>query len=251
MRIVLLGPPGAGKGTLAHHLQSLDGSVPISTGDLLRAAVQAGTPLGKLAEAAMHRGDLVPDQLIMGLMEERLRGREGEGFLLDGFPRTIPQAVSLDLLLKRQGLRLDLVVNLDVPEDVVLDRLTTRRTCANPACHEIYNLRSNPPAEGGTCRVCGHPVVQRDDETVEAIAHRLEVYHALTAPLVGHYDRASLLLTVRALDTHAIAQAIQETLALRLCADPQNPCAENRMLSAGYPGWKSPEPSAAKLCFHE
>jgi adenylate kinase len=189
--------------------------MPISTGDLLRAAVQAGTALGRLAAEAMHRGDLVSDKLIMGIMEERLQGRTREGFLLDGFPRTIPQAVSLDLLLKRQGLRLDLVVNLEVPEAVILDRLTTRRTCANPACHEIYNVRTNPPAPGDLCRTCGHAVVQRDDETVEAIAHRLEVYHQLTAPLVGHYERASLLLSVQALDTHAIAQAIQEALAQR------------------------------------
>jgi adenylate kinase len=215
MRIVLLGAPGAGKGTVAKALAAVDGAIPVSTGDLLRSAVQARTPLGLQAEAYMHAGDLVPDKLIMGMVEEHLLELREPGFLLDGFPRTIPQAVSLDHILKRQKLRLDLVVNLEVPEQVVLERLCTRRTCADPACHEIYNVKTNPPASGDLCRKCGAPVIQRDDETEAAIAHRLEIYHQLTEPLVGHYHRAGLLLPVRDLETGAILRTIVAAMAER------------------------------------
>src|SRR5574337_856054 len=145
MRIILLGAPGAGKGTVAKLLTALDGSVQISMGDILRGAVKAGTPLGKEAQGYMDRGDLVPDSLIMGIMEQRLQEKDCQkGFLLDGFPRTIPQADALDALLKKLNIKLDLVANIDVPRDVILDRLTTRRTCSNPSCQEIYNVKSNP-----------------------------------------------------------------------------------------------------------
>ncbi len=216
MRIVLLGAPGAGKGTVAKQLTAQDGSVQISTGDLLRAAVKAGTPLGQQAQAFMQRGDLVPDRLIMGMMEQRFQERPDEGFILDGFPRTIPQAVSLGLLLKGLDRPLELVVNLAVPEEVILDRLTTRRTCSNPACNEIYNVKSNPPAPGDTCRVCGSKVVQREDETPEAIGRRLEVYRQQTNPLVGHYERTGLLITVTELDTASIVKTIAGALAAQV-----------------------------------
>ncbi len=216
MRIVLLGAPGAGKGTVAKQLTAHDGSVQISTGDLLRAAVRAGTPLGQQAQAFMQRGDLVPDRLIMGMMEARFQERPDEGFILDGFPRTIPQAVSLGLLLKGLDRPLEMVVNLVVPEEVILDRLTTRRTCSNPACNAIYNVKSNPPAAGDACRACGSKVVQREDETPEAIGRRLEVYRQQTNPLVGHYDRTGLLVTVTELDTAAIVKTIVGALAAQV-----------------------------------
>ncbi|PUB87865.1 MAG: adenylate kinase, partial [gamma proteobacterium symbiont of Ctena orbiculata] len=143
MKLILLGAPGAGKGTVAKQLTQLDGSVQISTGDILRGAVQAGSELGKQAEAYMKAGDLVPDDLIMGIMEQRLQEPDCEkGFLLDGFPRTIPQAEALKELLKKIAVDLDCAVEIDVSREVILDRLTTRRTCVD--CGAIYNVKSMP-----------------------------------------------------------------------------------------------------------
>ncbi len=176
MRLILLGAPGAGKGTVAKLLTAVDGSVQISTGDILRAAVKEGTELGKQAKAFMDAGDLVPDELIMGIMKERLQEDDCRvGFLLDGFPRTIPQAEQLKVLLAGLGIKLDAAVNLDVPRDVILDRLTTRRTCID--CGAIYNVKSVPTKVEGACDKCGGRVVQRDDETEEAISNRLDVYN--------------------------------------------------------------------------
>lgn len=211
MKLILLGAPGAGKGTVAKLLTKMDGSVQISTGDILRAAVAAGTELGKKAEAAMKAGDLVSDDLIMGIMGERLKEDDCKnGYLLDGFPRTIPQAEALKVLLEEMGEKLDAVVNIDVPRDVILDRLTTRRTCTD--CGEIYNVKSNPPKVEGVCDKCGGPVVQRDDETEEAISNRLDVYNEKTAPLAGFYEKEGLLLTVQATSSDAVIDAIKEKL---------------------------------------
>jgi adenylate kinase len=194
MRIILLGAPGAGKGTIAKMLSDYDGSVQISTGDMLRSAVKAGTALGKKAKEAMDRGDLVPDSLIMEMMEERLKEKDcAKGFILDGFPRTMPQAEALKALLVRLGMKLDFVGNLQAPRELILDRLTTRRTCCNPDCQAIYNVKTNPPREDGTCKVCNHQTVQRDDETEEAIKTRLEIYHSKTAELIGYYEKEGLL----------------------------------------------------------
>jgi adenylate kinase len=214
MRLILLGAPGAGKGTVAKLLTQMDGSVQISTGDILRGAVQAGTDLGKQAEAYMKRGDLVPDDLIMGIMEKRLQEPDCQkGFLLDGFPRTIPQAVALKALLARLGIKLDMAVNIDVAREVILDRLTTRRTCSNPECQAIYNVKSQPPKTEGVCDKCGSPVVQREDETEEAISHRLETYNKKTAPLIGFYEKEGMLVNVRATSSEAVIDAIQKKLA--------------------------------------
>jgi len=211
MRLILLGAPGAGKGTVAKLLTAMDGSVQISTGDILRAAVAAGTELGKKAEAAMKAGDLVSDDLIMGIMGERLKEDDcKQGYLLDGFPRTIPQAEALKKLMVDIGEELDFVVNIDVPRDVILDRLTTRRTCTD--CGEIYNVKSNPPKEEGKCDACGGPVVQRDDETEEAIGNRLDVYNEKTAPLAGFYEKEGMLLTVSATSSEAVIDAIKKRL---------------------------------------
>jgi adenylate kinase len=213
MRIILLGAPGAGKGTVAKLLTKLDGSVQISTGDILRGAVQAGTELGKKAQSYMNAGDLVPDELIMGIMRDRLQEPDCEkGFLLDGFPRTIPQAEALKEMLAGLGIELDMAVNLDVARDVILDRLTTRRTCSNPDCQAIYNVKSNPPKVEGVCDKCGSPVIQREDETEEAISHRLETYNEKTAPLTGFYEKEGLLLNINATSSDAVVAAIQEKL---------------------------------------
>ncbi len=209
MRLILLGAPGAGKGTVAKLLTQVDGSVQISTGDILRGAVQAGTALGKKAEAFMKAGDLVPDDLIMGIMETRLQEPDcAKGFLLDGFPRTIPQAEALKALLIRLGIKLDVVANIEVPRQEILNRLTTRRTCVNPECQAIYNVRSQPPKVEGVCDKCGSPIVQRDDETEEAISKRLDTYDEKTSPLIEFYRKEGLLLVVDSPSSEGIVAAI-------------------------------------------
>ncbi len=213
MKLILLGAPGAGKGTVAKQLTALDGSVQISTGDILRGAVAAGTELGKEAQGYMSRGDLVPDSLIMGIMEQRLQEDDcKKGYLLDGFPRTIPQAEELKTLMAKIGEKLDMVVNIDVPRDVILDRLTTRRTCSNADCQAIYNVKSNPPKVEGKCDKCGSPVIQREDETEAAISHRLETYNEKTAPLADFYEKEGMLLTVTATSSDDVLAAIQKKL---------------------------------------
>ncbi len=213
MRLILLGAPGAGKGTVAKMLTATDGSVQISTGDILRAAVKEGTDLGKEAQGYMTRGELVPDSLIMGIMGERLLEDDCKsGFLLDGFPRTIPQAEALKELLAKLSLTLDGVVNLNVPRDVILDRLTTRRTCVE--CGAIYNVKSNPPKVEGVCDACGGKVVQRDDETEEAISKRLDVFNEQTAPLVGFYEKEGMLLDIQATSSDAVLDAIKAHLKI-------------------------------------
>jgi adenylate kinase len=215
VKLILLGAPGAGKGTVAKLLTDVDGSVQISTGDILRGAVQAGTELGKQAEAFMKAGDLVPDDLIMGIMEARLQEPDCEkGFLLDGFPRTIPQAEALKSLLDKLGIKLDMAVNLDVPREVILDRLTTRRTCSNSDCQAIYNVKSNPPKQEGVCDKCGSAVIQRDDETEEAISKRLETYNEKTAPLVSFYEKEGLLTNVNATSSEVVVKSIKEQLGI-------------------------------------
>jgi len=213
MKIILLGAPGAGKGTVAKLLTEYDGSVQISTGDILRSAVKEGTALGKKAKDYMDRGDLVPDELIMLLMEERLQEPDcKKGFILDGFPRTIPQAEELKELLAKLNMNLDFVVNLEVPRDVILDRLTTRRTCSNPDCQDIYNIKSNPPTADGKCKKCGSPVIQRADETEEAILNRLETYQKKTAPLAGFYEKAGQLKNFESIESNATVDKIKSSL---------------------------------------
>ncbi|RUM77808.1 MAG: adenylate kinase [Candidatus Thioglobus sp.] len=208
MKLILLGAPGAGKGTVAKLLTKIDGSVQISTGDILRGAVAAGTELGKQAQAAMKAGDLVSDDLIMGIMEERLQEDDCKsGYLLDGFPRTIPQAEALKALLEKMGEKLDAAVEIQVPRDVILDRLTTRRTCEG--CGAIYNVKSNPTKVEGVCDKCDGAVTQREDETEKAISNRLNVYNDQTAPLVGFYENEGLLLSVDATSSQAVIDAIQ------------------------------------------
>ena len=213
MRLILLGAPGAGKGTVAKLLTKLDGSVQISTGDILRGAVQAGSDLGKQAKAFMDSGDLVPDDLILGIMEKRFLEPDCQkGFLLDGFPRTIPQAEALKKMLAKLNIKLDCAVSLNVPREVILDRLTTRRTCENPKCQAIYNVKSMPPKVAGKCDKCGSPVVQRADETEEAISKRLDTYTEKTAPLVDFYRKENLLMDVNATSSDTVVDAIRKKL---------------------------------------
>ena len=215
MRLILLGAPGAGKGTVAKLLTQMDGSVQISTGDILRGAVKDGSELGKKAQGYMNAGDLVPDDLILNIMGERLLEDDCKaGFLLDGFPRTIPQAEALKGMLTKLKIELDAAINLDVPRDVILDRLTTRRTCSNSACQEIYNVKSKPTKVEGVCDKCGSPVIQRDDETEEAISKRLDTFNEQTAPLVGYYEGEGLLHNVNATSSDAVVDSIKKKVGI-------------------------------------
>jgi adenylate kinase len=209
MKIILLGSPGAGKGTVSKLLIAHDGSAHISTGDMLRNNVKEGTPLGKKAKEYMDRGDLVPDSLIMDMMEERLQAPDcKKGFILDGFPRTIPQAESLGGLLKKLNLAIDLVVNMEIGKQVVLDRLTTRRTCSNASCQAIYNVKTMPSKKEGICDKCGSSTIQRSDETEEAILNRLATYNKQTAPLIDYYSKKGNLLTIEAVSSDGVVKAI-------------------------------------------
>ena len=184
MRVILLGPPGAGKGTQAHFIREKYGIPQISTGDMLRAAVKAGTPLGLAAKQVMDAGQLVSDDIIIGLVQERLQQPDCKrGYLFDGFPRTIPQAEAL----KRAGVPLDYVLEIDVPDDEIIVRMSGRRV--HPGSGRSYHIKFNPPQAEGKDDVTGEPLIQRDDDREETVRKRLEVYRAQTRPLVDYYGR--------------------------------------------------------------
>lgn len=191
-RVVLLGPPGAGKGTQAKLLQEKFSACQISTGDILRKAVAERTPLGTQAAQYIDRGALVPDDVIVGLVAERLKEKDCDnGFILDGFPRTIPQAESLDTMLNDMHLNLNGALSVQVPRSVIIERLAGRRSCRN--CGALAHVVFSPPKKAGVCDRCGGELYQRQDDTEETVAHRLQVYEQQTAPLVDYYRRRNLL----------------------------------------------------------
>jgi adenylate kinase len=195
VRVAFLGPPGAGKGTQARDLAQEWRVLHLATGDMLREAVAAGSPLGREARGYMDRGALVPDDVIIRMMAERLSAADaGRGFILDGFPRTIAQAEALARLLKDIGQTLDTVVYFDVSEPELLRRLTGRRVCR--ACGHSYHLTSNPPKRAGVCDACGGELYQRDDDGEATVRKRLEVYQRQTAPLLDYYRQRNLLAPV-------------------------------------------------------
>ena len=191
-RVVLLGPPGAGKGTQAKLLQEKFSACQISTGDILRKAVAERTPLGTAAAQYIDRGALVPDDVIVGLVAERLKEKDCEkGFILDGFPRTIPQAESLDTMLRDMRLSLNRALSVQVPRSVIIERLAGRRSCKN--CGALAHMVFSPPKREGVCDRCGGELYQRQDDREETVAHRLKVYEQQTAPLVDYYRGRNLL----------------------------------------------------------
>lgn len=195
MNVMLLGAPGAGKGTQAAKLIETYGLAHISTGDILRSAVANQTPLGVAAKGYMDKGELVPDFVVIGLVKGRLQEPDAEkGFILDGFPRTVVQADALGTALEELGTTLDAVISIDVDKQALVERLTARRTCK--ACGAIFNVISQPETKSGVCPACGGELMQRDDDTVETVTNRLNVYEENTAPLIAYYRDKGILHSI-------------------------------------------------------
>ena len=199
MRIVLVGPPGAGKGTQAAFLAK-NLSIPhISTGDLFRANISKQTELGKLAKSYMDAGNLVPDEVTIAMAKDRMEQPDAvNGFLLDGFPRNVSQAEALDEMLKAESMKLDAVLDLEVPEDEVVKRIAGRRICRNDSAH-VFHVTYQAPKTEGVCDTCGGELYQRDDDSEETVRKRLEVYHTQTEPIIDYYKTQGLVVTISAL----------------------------------------------------
>jgi adenylate kinase len=208
-RIIFLGPPGAGKGTQAERLAEDLKIKKISTGDILREAVAKGTELGQRAKSYMERGELVPDEIILGIIEEAIN--DEEGFILDGFPRNINQAKALDEMLSRKGLNITHVIFLDVPDEEIIKRIAYRRVCLN--CGAVYNLIFNPPKEDEICNNCSSKLVQREDDREEVVRKRLEVYRDSTEALIRIYEERGVLKKIDGLgDREEVFRRIKEAL---------------------------------------
>lgn len=214
MNLVLLGPPGAGKGTQAIRLAKALGIPHISTGDMFRRAVAEKTDMGQSAKKYMDRGELVPDDIVIGIVGDRLNEADcDEGFLLDGFPRTVAQAEALDEALKADGRRLDKTINIAVGRTPLIKRLTGRRTCR--ACGKIFHMTFDPPKSPMVCDVCGGELWQRDDDAEQTVNRRLDVYESQTAPLIEYYEDNGLLLTIDGeKDVQSVFEAIETALGI-------------------------------------
>lgn len=212
MRLILLGPPGAGKGTQAARVASRFGVPHVATGDMLRGARDSGTELGNEARAYMDRGELVPDELMLGLLRERLsREDAGKGFLLDGFPRNLAQAEALDGILSQVGQDMDAVISIEVPDEEIVERISGRRSC--PACGRVYHLSSNPPAVDELCDADGTKLEQRADDKADVVLERLRVFHSQTKPLIAFYADRDLL---KAVDGVGPVDEVEERIAAAL-----------------------------------
>ena len=196
MIIIMLGAPGTGKGTVAGILQENIGIKQVSTGDIFRKNMQEGTELGKLAEKYISKGNLVPDDITIQIVKDRLEQKDVEkGVILDGFPRTIEQAEALDKILEEKNKKVDMVLNLTTPEEEIIERIVNRRICSNPECKTIYNLVMNPPKQEGICDKCGSKIVQRKDDNEETIKSRIKLYMEQTSPLIKYYEEKGILRT--------------------------------------------------------
>ena len=198
MNIILLGPPGAGKGTQARHLVDTRGMIQLSTGDMLRAARTSGTEMGKKVAEIMDSGKLVTDEIVIGLIEEQLTSQAGAGFIFDGFPRTLAQADALAALLAKLGQSLHTVIEIRVDDEALVARISGRFTCGT--CGEVYHDQTKPTTKEGVCDNCGGTeMVRRADDNAETVAQRLEAYHAQTAPLIAYYERSGALSRIGAM----------------------------------------------------
>lgn len=209
LRAILLGPPGAGKGTQAAHLAEGYGVPHVATGDILRTHRREGTELGRTAGSYLEAGELVPDRVVIDMVAERLSQDDAAGFILDGFPRTLPQGEALEELLGDLARPLQTVLWLDVPEEEIVRRLTGRRTC--PECKTSYHLETHPPEEDGICDHCGVALIQREDDREELVRHRLQVYRRQTEPLLTFYRERGLLRDVDAVGP--VAEVTERALA--------------------------------------
>ncbi|MEQ9242171.1 adenylate kinase [Roseovarius indicus] len=213
MNIILLGPPGAGKGTQAHILVEKRGMIQLSTGDMLREAKDSGTEMGKVVAEVMARGDLVTDDIVIGLIREKIQGDNGGGFIFDGFPRTLAQADALAELLQEQGQGLDAVVEMQVDDDALVERITARSTCGG--CGAVYNDITKPWPEDGKCANCGSTEVKRRaDDNADSLKQRLMEYYKKTSPLIGYYYAKGQLKTVDGLgEIDDVSAAIEGALS--------------------------------------
>ncbi|MCI5938343.1 MAG: adenylate kinase [Bacilli bacterium] len=215
MKLIIMGPPGAGKGTQAALIKNTLNIPHISTGDMFREAIKNETPLGVEAKRYIDNGELVPDSVTIGLVRERLSNKDCQkGFLLDGFPRTIPQAKALDEILKDLNLNLDAVINIAVDDNVLVDRIVGRRVC--PKCKAGYHITNLKPKVDGICDVCGEKLVQRKDDTEETVKNRLNVYANQTKPLLEYYDSYGIVKTIDGVgDIDVIFNNIKSSLGVK------------------------------------
>lgn len=196
MVLVMLGAPGTGKGTVANILKERLGIPQVSTGDIFRKHIKEQTELGKLADKYISQGHLVPDEVTIDLVKNRLQEDDvKEGIILDGFPRTVVQAEALDKILEEQQRKVDMVINLTTPKEEIVERIVNRRICSNPECKAIYNLILNPPKKDGICDRCGSELIQRKDDNVETVELRLKNYFEITSPLIEYYTKKGNLHT--------------------------------------------------------
>ena len=193
MNLVLMGAPGAGKGTQVQNIREVANWDVIATGNLLREAIRRQTPLGVRAGQYMERGELVPDEIVIGLVSEKLAELDGHGVIFDGFPRTVAQAQALDGIL-----HIDMALFLNVEDEVILSRMSGRLTC--PKCGAVYHMKFNPPEQEGVCSQCGGPLTVRVDDTIDVVRHRLEVYHAQTEPIIAYYRKQGVYKEVKGMD---------------------------------------------------
>ncbi|MBQ9157146.1 MAG: adenylate kinase [Eubacterium sp.] len=212
MKIIMLGAPGAGKGTQAKMLSERYGIPHISTGDIFRANIKNNTELGKKAKSYMDAGALVPDELVVDLVVDRIKNADCmKGFILDGFPRTIPQAEALDYALNNQNEKIDYAINVDVPDENIIERMSGRRACVG--CGATYHVVYNPTKAEGVCDQCGQELILRDDDKPETVKKRLDVYHEQTQPLIDHYEKKGALFTV---DGTQDIQVVFDTIVKKL-----------------------------------
>ena len=196
MIIIMLGAPGTGKGTVAGKLQDKLGFTQVSTGDIFRKNIKEGTELGKLADSYISKGNLVPDDVTIKIVEDRLKQDDvKEGIILDGFPRTIKQAEELDKILEKENKKVDMVINLTTPKEEIIERIVNRRVCSNQECKTVYNIVLNPPKVEGICDKCGSKLLQRKDDNVETVESRIDTYLKNTSPLVEYYTKQNKIST--------------------------------------------------------